>query len=545
MSHSLKLSLSSALVLAAISVTSSTAFAMPDNDATLYAVNRGEPALKSHGKYIDQMVSDFMLKNKLPGMSMAIVQAPYIPRAAGYGLATLTNDELASVKTLWNIGPMTQGFTAVAVLQLVEMGKISLNDPVSKYITNIPNSWGKVTLLELLQHSSGIPDFRRFGYDKDKTYTPAQLIDIVAKTPLQFESGNKVSDSATDFILLGEVISHVSGMPYEEFIKKYQIEPLNLKSTMFFDDMEKRAHLDRPSPTKEKNQHSIFKSQIAYVDPMEPATGYEVKDGKKTPVHPKLSKNMYAYGGLWSSAEDISRWDIALAGSILVKDAAHRDIIYKPAKLENGTTVPAMAGWEFTHHPGFMEIKGSNGGFSAYLSRFTAGSELVCVTLITNEENIDLTTLARDIADAYKSGLGSGLDPDKVVTQESKYGVAETVARLKSELAKQNIPVFAEFDHAKNAERVNMALRPTQVLVIGNPKVGTNLMLDNQGVALDLPLRLAVWQDERGRVWTGYENLGQMAKDYNLKSQETINKMDTFMTKLISNAVNVYGYGYK
>lgn len=275
---------------------------------------------------------------------------------------------------------------------------------------------------------------------------------------------------------------------------------------------------------------------------MAPATRYELKDGKKVPVNPKLSENVYAYGGLWSSAEDISRWDIALAGSILVKDPAHRDIIYKPAKLENGTTVPAMAGWEFTHHPGFMEIKGSNGGFSAYLSRFTAGNELVCVTLITNEANIDLTTLARDIADAYKSGLGSGLDSEKVVTQESKFSVAETVARLKSTLAKQNIPVFAEFDHAKNAESVNMTLRPTQVLVLGNPKVGTNLMLDKQGVAVDLPLRLAVWEDERGRVWTGYENLGKMANDYDLKDQTDINKMNAFMTKLISSAVNVYMY---
>ncbi|WP_227744147.1 DUF302 domain-containing protein [Hafnia paralvei] len=78
------------------------------------------------------------------------------------------------------------------------------------------------------------------------------------------------------------------------------------------------------------------------------------------------------------------------------------------------------------------------------------------------------------------------------MTQESKYSVEETVTRLNSELAKQNIPVFAEFDHAKNAESVSMVLRPTQVLVLENPKVGTNLILDKQAIALNLPLSYPV-----------------------------------------------------
>jgi len=512
------------------------------DNATLYSVQRGDPSLKAHGKYIDQMISDFMSKNNLPGLSMAIVQAPYIPRAAGYGLATLTNDELASIKTIWNVGPITQGFTAVAIFQLVEMGKLNVNDAVSKYIKDLPSNWQDITILQLLQHSSGIPDFRSHGFKASQKYSPDMLLDLVKGAPINFKPGTAVKDSATDFIMLGKVIEQSSGMSYEEFIRKYQIEPLNLKNTMFFDEMQKKAHLDRPTPTKEKNQHSIFKSQSVYIDPTEPATGYRVVNGERMPVRADDSQNMYAYGGLWSSAEDISRWDIALAGSVLVKDPAHRDIIYKPAKLKNGTVVPAMAGWEFTHHPGFMEIKGSHGGFSAYLSRFTAGDELVCVTLITNKENVDLTTLARDIAEAYKSGLGSGLDPDKVITQESKFNVDETVNRLKDQLSALKIPVFAQFDHDENAKSTNMQLRPTKVLVFGNPSVGTKLMLDKQGVALDLPLRIAVWQDTRGRVWTGYENLERLSQDYGIKDADTLNKISSFMQDLTRNANNVYKY---
>lgn len=542
MAISLKMSLISACILTSTSIYTLPTHASNNDHTTLYSVQRGDPSLKAHGKYIDQMISDFMNKNDLPGLSMAIVQAPYIPRAAGYGLATLTNDELASIKTIWNVGPITQGFTAVAIFQLVEMGKLNVNDVVSKYIKNLPSSWQDITILQLLQHSSGIPDFRSHGFNASKKYSPDMLIDLVKSIPVNFKPRTAVKDSATDFIMLGKVIEQSSGMSYENFIRKYQIEPLNLKSTMFYDDMQKKVHLDRPAPTKEQNQHSIFKSQSVYIDPTEPATGYKVVNGKRVSVKTDESQNMYAYGGLWSSAEDISRWDIALAGSVLVKNPAHRDIIYKPAKLKNGTVVPAMAGWEFTHHPGFMEIKGSNGGFSAYLSRFTAADELVCVTLITNKENVDLTTLARDIAEAYKAGLGSGLDPEKIITQESKFNVDETVNRLKRQLTAKKIPVFAQFDHDENAKSTEMKLRPTKVLVFGNPAVGTKLMLDKQGVALDLPLRIAVWQDARGRVWTGYENLDQLSKDYGITDTETLNKISSLMQELTSSADNVYKY---
>ncbi|VDZ79406.1 beta-lactamase [Salmonella bongori] len=246
MTLSLKMTLISACIMTSSSMLTLPTYASDNNHTTLYLLQRGDPSLKSHGKYIDQMISDFMNKNDLPGLSMAIVQAPYIPRAAGYGLATLTNDELASIKTIWNVGPITQGFTAVAIFQLVEMGKLDVNDAVSKYIKDLPSSWQDITILQLLQHSSGIPDFRSHGFKASQKYSPDMLLDLVKSLPVNFKPGTAVKDSATDFIILGKVIERSSGMSYEDFIKKYQIEPLNLKSTMFFDDMQKKSSLRSP-----------------------------------------------------------------------------------------------------------------------------------------------------------------------------------------------------------------------------------------------------------------------------------------------------------
>lgn len=226
----LRLSLLVALGLALLSMHAQAQAAAA---SPTYRLWRGSPALESHGVTIDQMIADFVRMDHLPGLTMAIVQAPYIPRSAGYGVINLHNDELASTKTMWNIGPITQGFTASAIFQLKDQGKLNLNDPVRKYLKDTPMAWDKITVLELLQHATGIPDFRAAGYDPAKNYSPSELISLTRTQPVGFEPGTNVEQSATNFILLGSIIERASGMTYHDYIERYQIQPLHLESTMF------------------------------------------------------------------------------------------------------------------------------------------------------------------------------------------------------------------------------------------------------------------------------------------------------------------------
>ena len=99
---------------------------------------RGKPALSVRAKFIDQRIAEFMEKNDVPGLAMAIVQAPYIPRSAGYGRASLADDDLASTRTMWNIGPLTQAFTAVAIFQLHEAQKLDIRGAIGKYLPKCP-----------------------------------------------------------------------------------------------------------------------------------------------------------------------------------------------------------------------------------------------------------------------------------------------------------------------------------------------------------------------------------------------------------------------
>lgn len=533
------------LASAALGFLLSTAAVPPahaQSQPSPYRIWRGDPKLATSGHTVDDLIATFMAEHGIPGMTLAIVQAPYIPRSSGYGSASTTHDELASTKTMWAIGPITQAFTAVAVLQLKEAGQLDLSAPIGRYVAGLPSAWQDVSLLELLQHSSGIPDFRAVpSYRSDQAYRPDELIGLARSQQPLFPHGAQVRLSATNFILLGLAIEKASGMSYEDYVTRYQIEPLALASTMFQPQFAEKSRADRPAPTPGQNQHVAFKSQIPFINPVEPATGYQAKDGALQAVDAAQTAGLWAFGGIWSSAEDISKWDIGLAGSTLVKEAADRDVIYTAAKLAKGKTVPAMAGWEFTQH-GFMEIKGEAPGFSAYLSRFTAADELVCVTLLSNREGVDLTDLARDIADAYMAGLGSGADAEKLVVQESKFPVDETVERIKAGLQAQNIEIFGQFDHGGNARKAGLSLRPTKVIVFGDAKAGTPLMAERPLSAIDLPLKLEVWQDERNRVWVGYRNMKDFGAAYGLKDTAALSAMNAKIDKVVAGAVNVYAY---
>src|SRR6185369_1957729 len=102
------------------------------------------------------------------------------------------------------------------------------------------------------------------------------------------------------------------------------------------------------------------------------------------------------------------------------------------------------------------------------------------------------------------------------------------------------VPVFAVFDHGENAHKVEMQLRPTRVVVFGNPKVGTKLMQDSQAAALDLPLRVSIWQDSRGRVWLSRHSLANLTREYGINDAATVTAMERMLEGVVSRTANVY-----
>ncbi len=500
---------------------------------------RGNVHVAYQGKAIDQMIYDFMEEQGIPGMTLAIVQAPYIPRVAGYGVTDFEKGNLAAVKTLWPIGPIAQGFTAVAIMQLYEKGKLELNDPIGKYLKDIPQNWKNITILQLLQHSSGIADYRdQQGFNVSADYQPEQLIETVAALPLGFEPGTDVKQSATNFLLLTGIVEKTGKMPYHDFVKKYQIDYLGLQQTYFGEDL---AKVKQEDVTATANVHQTFKNDKDYINPSETTTGYVEKDGKLVAAPAISATSLKGFSDIWASAENVSHWDIGLAGNVLITKPENRDMIYKPTKLANGKVVPAVAGWQFYNHKGLMDIKGNVSGHSAFLSRFTDASELVCVTLLANKEGVDLTNLGRRIAAAFDSSkMGTGANDNLLYTYESQFSVAETMKRIEQTLKTMGIPVFAKFDHGKNAEEVGLELRPNQVIVFGSPKVGTKLMQDNPSISIELPLKISVWEDKNGSVWATFPQMRMLAAEYGLEGEPVIGKMQELLEKIVIKSASVY-----
>lgn len=499
---------------------------------------RGNVRVEYLGKSIDRMVYEFMEAEGIPGMTLAIVQAPYIPRVVGYGVTDLAQGRLAAVKTLWPAGPVSQGFAAVAVIQLYERGKLSLDDKASKYVKGLPAAWSDVTVRQLLQHSTGIPDYRSAeDFDVSASVAPRGLIEMVAGQPLDFAPGTDVKQSATNFLLLTEVVETVAGIPYHDFVRKNQIERLGLQQTFFGEDL---AAVKQEDVASSNHLHELFKHDPAYIDPAETTVGYVERDGRLVAAAP-IGSSMRGFSDVWASAENISHWDIGLAGGVLIAKPENRALIYGPTALGNGRVVPAMAGWQFYAHPGLMDIKGDVSGHSVFLSRFTDASELVCVTLMANKEGVDLTNLARRIAAAFDNDkLGTGADDNRLYTYESQFGVDETVSRVESQLEALGIPVFALFDHGMNAEEVGLDLRPTKVVVFGSPKVGTKLMQENPAIAIELPLRIAVWEDAAGSVWVAFPQMRPLGAEYGMADSPVIANMQHLLEGIVRRASSVY-----
>jgi len=129
-------------------------------------------------------------------------------------------------------------------------------------------------------------------------------------------------------------------------------------------------------------------------------------------------------------------------------------------------------------------------------------------------------------------------DDNGLITMKSPYSVDETLDRFEQALKSKGMTIFTRINHAKGAEDVDLKLRPTTVLIFGNPKIGTLLMQSNQTAGIDLPLKLLAWQDADGQVWIAYNDPGYIAARHNIKDRDpVIAKMRKAMGNFTAQAI--------
>ena len=134
---------------------------------------------------------------------------------------------------------------------------------------------------------------------------------------------------------------------------------------------------------------------------------------------------------------------------------------------------------------------------------------------------------------AQNGGKSMNQPASRTATYKSKFSVNETISRIEQTLHRLNIPVFAKFDHGKNAEEAGLSLPPNQVIVFGSPQVGTALMQENPAISIELPLKISVWQDTNGNVWINFPLMKKIAEDYGMENHPTLAKMQTLLEKIV------------
>ena len=165
----------------------------------------------------------------------------------GYGLANVELDVPNTPQTKFRLGSITKQFTATAILLLQERGKLSVGDPICKYIDTCPAAWSEVTIHHLLSHTGGIPNFTSFPDYVPKMMMPVTTQEMIARfkdKPLDFKPGEKWSYSNSGYFLLGAIIEKASGESYESFLQKNIFDPLKMTNTGYdhFDTILKSLH---------------------------------------------------------------------------------------------------------------------------------------------------------------------------------------------------------------------------------------------------------------------------------------------------------------
>ncbi len=312
---------------------------------------------------VDRYLRAEMQRQHIPGIALAVLKDGKALYVKGYGSATLEHPVAVTPNTVFQVGSVGKQFTAVAVMLLADEHKLNLEDPLSKYLPEVPASWDKITLRLMLNHQAGIPQYttpQRQVLDLSHDYSDTELIQLAISQPLDFEPGTDVSYSDVGYVLLGFVINRVAGEFYGDFLQQRIFKPLRMNRTRVISDAD------------------IVPGR---------AGGYELRDDgrlrNQTPVSPALNRT--ADGSLYSTVIDLMKWDRALDGGGVLP---HRE-------LERMWSVDAHRdgqeplyhygyGWESNHINGkrVVEYDGNWQGFQAVMSRYA--DERLTVILLTN-----------------------------------------------------------------------------------------------------------------------------------------------------------------
>lgn len=315
-------------------------------------------------------------RQRIPGLSVAILRGDRVLLARGYGLANVELGVPASDSTIYQSGSVGKQFTATAVGMLAEQGRLRLDDRITRWLKEGAGVWDGITVRHLLTHTSGIAEYTDSTFDYWKDYTEDQLVRFAASRALDFPPGERWSYSNTGYLLLGVLIHRVTGRFYGDVLHDLIFTPLGMKSTRIISEADivpNRSAGYRMVENQIKNQE--------WVSP---------------------SLNTTADGALYFSVNDLARWAVAL-NHRRIPSAKGLQQAWTPVRLNDGGVYPYGFGWGLTEQRGRPRIghTGSWQGFQTAIYRYPEFDLTVIV----------LANLAEAEAGLLTQGIAGMLEP--------------------------------------------------------------------------------------------------------------------------------------
>jgi CubicO group peptidase (beta-lactamase class C family) len=267
----------------------------------------------------DKLLSE-QFKPKESGATVLISRKGQIIYKKAFGMANLELNVPMQVENVFRIGSITKQFTAVAILQLEEAGKLDLQDEITRFIPDYPTQGAKITIEHLLTHTAGIQDYTSIRDTTNRSmvdYTPKEMIDYFKNQPMRFAPGTKWEYSNSGYFLLGYIIERVTGKSYATYLEEVFFKPLGMTNSLYASDI------------------SVIKNR---------ASGY-TKTNKGFENAPYISMTQpYAAGAILSTVEDLFKWHRAVqSGKLLKKESLNQALTRY--KLKDSSVTAYGYGW--------------------------------------------------------------------------------------------------------------------------------------------------------------------------------------------------------
>ncbi len=322
----------------------------------------------------DFIVQKIMKEQKIVGLSLAVVKNGNPVVNKGYGLANVEHNIPVTAETVIRLGSVSKQFFTTAILKLQEEGKLNIEDSVHTFFPDAPETWRPIRVKNLMSHTSGLKR-ESPAYDNHKMISDLEIVKAAYPLPLDFKTGEKYQYCNLAYYMLAQIITQISGMPWQDFIREKLFIPAGMKNSGMTD-----FYLIIPNR----------------------ASGYMHKNGILV-----NADAMYAVrpsGGFLSTSNDMILWDKVLREKNTILKKENWDLLWQPfIKTSDKPELKAYYGfgWITDERNGHKVIEhgGANVGFRSYYSRFI--NDDLSIIIMTNTDEANPAAIVRALSEYY------------------------------------------------------------------------------------------------------------------------------------------------